>query len=817
MIDMLRDIQTSDLTYRMGWTLVHSLWLGALVAGVLALVLPVLQRRGALARYTAACSALVIMVVGMGCVYWMIPPRTQEPQAQARVQFQGAGSAAHLPAVPMMAEPRPNVVMPAAPAIAAPQTAMAEVKVSEPLAVTANKFLAPAIPWVALAWGAGVLLLSVWQLSAWIAARRLCQVATQGAEEAILKSVSRLQQRLRVLKPVKVLRSMLVQVPMTVGWLRPVILLPASLATGLSSRQLEMLLVHELAHIRRMDYLVNLLQTLVETLLFYHPAVWYISRRIRTEREHCCDDVVLELCGDREVYAQALVACTGAAAQMAMASSGGNLLIRLRRILGVSSPPSMGRTWLAAPLTLIVIMAMIVVPLAYSAEKSPGPQAQPTTQPASRSGEQPITAPVETQTRNITGKIVDPDGKPIDDAEVLLLQFGKHMGFAYPIEQATVGRAQSDATGQFTVAVAGRHEDAFIMAVARKPDIGFGYTHVIGYPSKDGKMREIKLSKTAELTGVVVDNAGQPIVNAQVRADLYRDDQNNEPDVMGCPTLDWFAAQTDKDGRFVIPGIPSEYRVEFMVKSAGRATVYTQRRPSGDNALAAQFRAGQENIRIVLAPESRIEGVALAVNSQKPVAGVKLIAMRAELSRVLSEPGTLQLRLPPGYLTPPAIATTDKDGHFVLDGLLPGQWVVALAQQCTEERTESVEWVTKPVLVNLAAGKSQSLPVELSPGELVEVALINATTGKPLKGELSPERESWLSAGWGSQISDDKGIVHLRLLPGNYRFRTSDWPVPVVSGDEPAPKRLYGSVHLTVERGKSQRLEVPLREAATQP
>ena len=80
---------------------------------------------------------------------------------------------------------------------------------------------------------------------------------------------------------------------MVVGWLRPVILLPASALTGLAPSQLEAVIAHELAHIRRHDYLVNLFQTTVETLLFYHPASWWISRQIRAEREHCCDDVAV--------------------------------------------------------------------------------------------------------------------------------------------------------------------------------------------------------------------------------------------------------------------------------------------------------------------------------------------------------------------------------------------------------------------------------------------------------------------------------------------------------------------------------------------
>ena len=90
--------------------------------------------------------------------------------------------------------------------------------------------------------------------------------------------------------------------PTVVGWLRPVILLPVSVITGLPATHLDAVLAHELAHVQRHDYLVNALQTIIETLLFYHPAVWWCSRQIRIEREHCCDDLVVEACRDRVAH-----------------------------------------------------------------------------------------------------------------------------------------------------------------------------------------------------------------------------------------------------------------------------------------------------------------------------------------------------------------------------------------------------------------------------------------------------------------------------------------------------------------------------------
>jgi hypothetical protein len=134
----------------------------------------------------------------------------------------------------------------------------------------------------------------------------------------------------------RVLQSAWLEVPTVVGWARPLVLLPAGLLCGLTAFEVEAILAHEFAHIRRRDYLVNLLQSLVEVFLFYHPAVWWVSGRVRAEREKCCDDVAASACGDRLRYARVLARMEGlraVPAQAALAAGGGVLLSRVRRLL----------------------------------------------------------------------------------------------------------------------------------------------------------------------------------------------------------------------------------------------------------------------------------------------------------------------------------------------------------------------------------------------------------------------------------------------------------------------------------------------------
>ena len=146
--------------------------------------------------------------------------------------------------------------------------------------------------------------------------------------------------------------------PTLVGWIKPVVLLPAAALAGLSPEQLQAILAHELAHVRRHDYLVNLLQSMVETLLFYHPATWWVSAQVRAEREHCCDDLAVEVCGDRLVYVSALAELTTIASHrgFALAATDGSLVGRVRRILG--RPRSMHEP---APAWALLALVVLVV------------------------------------------------------------------------------------------------------------------------------------------------------------------------------------------------------------------------------------------------------------------------------------------------------------------------------------------------------------------------------------------------------------------------------------------------------------------------
>ncbi|MFL6656449.1 MAG: TonB family protein, partial [Massilia sp.] len=159
--------------------------------------------------------------------------------------------------------------------------------------------------------------------------------------------------------------------PLSVGWLRPLVLVPAALLSGMPPQLLEALLAHEMAHIRRLDYLVNLGQNVIETLLFYHPAVWWISHRIRHEREQIADDLAASCTGDKRNLALALSELETmqfGQHHLAQAANGGQLLERVRRLV---RPATAMPDWKAA----LAVMGLVAACLSVAAHASVGPHA----------------------------------------------------------------------------------------------------------------------------------------------------------------------------------------------------------------------------------------------------------------------------------------------------------------------------------------------------------------------------------------------------------------------------------------------------------
>lgn len=348
-----------------GWALIHFIWQGALIGLLAALALAALRRSAADVRYVVGAIALSLMAT-MPIVTGV---QTWRTVTAARADAGPVGQPLASPGAVALNDSQ----APGGSSLASGGSGGTRVSEPEPAAsgatgawrITRPAGIEPWLPVFVLTWLVGVVLLTLRLLGGWLWVQRMKAHAANAAAHELQVMVERLSRRLHISRNVRLLQSPGVDVPTVIGWIKPVILLPMSALAGLSSSQIEAILAHELAHIRRHDYLVNLLQTLLETLLFYHPAVWWLSRRIRAERENCCDDLAVSLCGDPVAYARALADLEerrGAPVHLALAATGGPLLHRVRRLLLAAPASHAGRgpVWLAGA-TAVVLMTGIAL------------------------------------------------------------------------------------------------------------------------------------------------------------------------------------------------------------------------------------------------------------------------------------------------------------------------------------------------------------------------------------------------------------------------------------------------------------------------
>ena len=458
-----------NVAYRVGWTLVHSLWQLAVVAALVIPVLYLLRRATSQSRYVVACSGLVLMAMLPIVTFVFVPaPRSlalpsrasnsqhdanhtsPEIRSRRRQTLDMASDGAHDASVPERvltgdtsfdfasvqkrrsdthvgvgdgqkrapydAPKHKPVVGVGRNAAASTTDSQAVLPIAESLETpsaspTQTKFwriplldvnALQLVPWVTWIWMAGVVVFAVIHARGLYVVRRLCRVDVGeiNEENPLRRRMETLADRLGIRRAIRLLQSKRVSTPMVIGWIRPVVLVPVGIMTGLSPSGLDAILAHELAHIRRHDYLVNVLQVLIETLLFYHPTVWWLSRRIRLEREYCCDDEAAAVCGSNLDFAKALVALEGArtGTTLALAASGPGkektTIKRIRRLLeGKTQDVAAGSGALAVMLA-VLLFAGVAVCFAMAGDDNVGQVSQPAEHESSRHAEKPAASAV---------------------------------------------------------------------------------------------------------------------------------------------------------------------------------------------------------------------------------------------------------------------------------------------------------------------------------------------------------------------------------------------------------------------------------------
>jgi beta-lactamase regulating signal transducer with metallopeptidase domain/HEAT repeat protein len=384
-----------------GWVLVHFIWQGVAIALTLAVLLALTPAAQAALRYVFSCTALVMMLVAT-LVTAANLSRTSTPAVVT------PASRALVP-LPLPATEDRSLAKTSQQTIAVREMTVDDsVGWRERLTARLSPVVERSVPWLVLLWIGGVSVMALRLAGGWWRTRNLrihsVSAAPAWAEEKLVVLCA----QLRITRAVALVASTSLSVPVVFGHLKPVVIVPAAAFAGLSPSHLEAILAHELAHVRRRDYLVNLVQSVIESLLFYHPAVWWVSHQVRVTREHCCDDLAVGVCGNRRDYIHALLdleELRGPGAVLALGATDGSLLGRARRLLRPSQPRCDAPRLAASAIVLSIASVVAVLSFLSASRVDASPGAAPLPGPAAI-----LPADAETgETRQATPVVTAPD------------------------------------------------------------------------------------------------------------------------------------------------------------------------------------------------------------------------------------------------------------------------------------------------------------------------------------------------------------------------------------------------------------------------
>jgi beta-lactamase regulating signal transducer with metallopeptidase domain len=283
----LGQVLSGEVISAIGWTLIGIIWQASLVAIALAIFLKLFRGQSARIKYYASLLSLgVIVAISVYNFTESYSTPTQKDVSENLTQMHQININDFIDQLKTSDEPITQL----------------KVKLKD-FAKQLDKYLL----YIVNIWAIGIFVFMLKFLASYTYIKRLKQTKISNINEKWIQKFNEIEKRLSVSKKLKYLESGVVKVPMVLGYLKPVILIPAGMITGIPENQIEAIIAHELAHIKRNDYLVNILQTIVEIVFFFHPGVWYISGVIRTERENCCDDIALTVCDGNLTYAKALL------------------------------------------------------------------------------------------------------------------------------------------------------------------------------------------------------------------------------------------------------------------------------------------------------------------------------------------------------------------------------------------------------------------------------------------------------------------------------------------------------------------------------
>lgn len=285
-MNALIDFFGYKLINALGWSIFHILWQGVILVLFLGLFLRLLRNKSSNVRYFIAVIGLVA-IVGLSVMNFV----------------QNYEKSANIYTKPTHYEKISNNVLFDFSDTENNFYTLSRYDDIKNIVLKVDKYF----PFMVNLWILGVVIFTLKFILGFLYTVRLKNAKTNLVPNQWIKRFQTIQNKLGIHKSITYLESYIIKIPVVLGHLKPVVLVPAEMLTGMPGNQIEAIIAHELAHIRRNDYIINVLQTIVETIFFFHPAVWYISAQIRKERENCCDDLALTVCNESIVYAKALV------------------------------------------------------------------------------------------------------------------------------------------------------------------------------------------------------------------------------------------------------------------------------------------------------------------------------------------------------------------------------------------------------------------------------------------------------------------------------------------------------------------------------
>ena len=691
------------LTVAVGWALVWSLGHGFLIGLVVAALLRALRYRSADLRYGIACAGLLLMV--------LCPVGTTLQFLAATPSPMGAPMAGERPGV-LPAFDRHEARDASAVKVGETSGTPAQAIGRSPYrggidAASAVPVPAPTrwsrwseriearLPSVVVAWLIGVGVMALRLARGIIEVRGLVRREILPPTEELRALIRRLTERSGLRRHVSWFLSLRVEVPTVVGWLRPTVLIPALGMAQLTIRQLEALLAHEIAHIRRHDYLVNFCQVTVEAVLFFHPAVWWVSRRIRVERENCCDDAAVALCGgDRLLVARALFALEEqrGAPVLRIAAAGASLKERVRRLVAPVStaryPAEAG--WaggsLIAGMFGLIAAAWLAGPTEARDEVAP--------QPAQAA---------------ILGRVLDDAGRPVAGARVRLYRRDGRWERHNPVvEETTAGPDGGFRLGTPLAprpASGSRGFPPYVL-LADRPGMAVGWRTIpIDAPAFEG---DITLTSPTERTITVVDADGRPARGAKVAAYEVGDTASPLPHFRDHlellrPDDGPLTAIAGADGRATFAQLPKT-TASFVATKPGFAETY----------------AFREQGVIRLTPAATLSGRVTGPGGE-PLAGVKLVLFTS-------------------FMWQFEHAVTDAEGRYRFSGLKARGWDMGAWTPNKEADGKYKIWLDDDRFVmhtgslTLEPNTAHTLDIQAMKAGVIRVTLLEEGTNKPVAG-----------------------------------------------------------------------------------